>query len=197
MSVARTKLRSSCWAISLDALTLPTGHTALCKRTFSADETVFACGGKSISAANISTLHAPKPVRVSDGRILQVHVHPQDTRVVILETDHLDNQVLVFDTRKGSFHCRPTLQFGHRDEHAPDIVRRFVKGSTLNSYFARPYTNSEMSVVRVWDYRKATAVVACFQEEHPAPIVHAVLSGSDLLAYGGHSVTIWKTSSGR
>lgn len=57
----------------------------------SVDETVFACGGKSISAANISTLHAPKPVRVSDGRILQVHVHPQDTRVVILEVSYIDD----------------------------------------------------------------------------------------------------------
>jgi len=160
----------------------------------SVDETVFSCGGTSISKVNISARYVPDPVRVSDGRILQIHVHPQDPQVVILEVDHMDNQILVYDMRKGGFNLPPTLQFGHRDENAQGNTR-FMKGSALNSFFARPHNDGKAGVVRVWDYRQARAVVACFKEEHPAPIAHAVLSGSDVLAYGGPSVTVWRTSS--
>lgn len=56
--------------------------------------------------------------------------------------------------------------------------RRWASSGSLNA----PFTD-----------RAPQAVVACFKEEHSAPVVHAVLSGSDLLAYGGTSVTIWKT----
>ncbi|TFY69934.1 hypothetical protein EVJ58_g151 [Rhodofomes roseus] len=160
------------------------------------DETVFSCAGTSVYAVNISAQRAQDAVRVSDGQILQIHVHPQNPHVIILEVDHMDRQVLVYDMRKKAFNRPPTLQFGHRDEVAQDATRRFIKGSTLNSFFARPYNDGDKGVIRVWDYRHTKAVVACFQEVHPAPIVHAVLSGSDVLAYGGPSVTIWKASSG-
>ncbi|KAH9938391.1 uncharacterized protein B0H18DRAFT_13198 [Fomitopsis serialis] len=159
----------------------------------SADETVFSCGGTSISEVKISARYAPDPIRVSDGRILQIHVHPQDPQVVILEVDHIQDQILVYDMRKGGFNRPPTLQFGHRDENAQGNTR-FMKGSALNSFFARPHNDGKTGVVQVWDYRQARAVVACFKEEHPAPIVHTVLSGSDVLAYGGPSVTVWRTN---
>ncbi|EPT03562.1 hypothetical protein FOMPIDRAFT_1115295 [Fomitopsis schrenkii] len=162
----------------------------------SIDNTLLSCGGSSIYSTDISVDQQTKPVKVTDGRLLQIHVHPQNPQVVVLEADQIENQVLVYDTRKGGFRHQPTLQFGHRSNPNAEHNTRFLKGSTLNSFFARPYNENDKGVVRVWDYRKATAVVACFKEEHSAPVVHAVLSGSDLLAYGGSSVTIWKTRSG-
>ena len=75
------------------------------------------------------------------------------------QTDQIENQVLVYDTRKGGFHHRPALQFGHRSSPHAENNTRFMKGSTLNSFFARPYNEGDKGAVRVWDYRKATVGV--------------------------------------
>ena len=64
--------------------------------------------------------------------------------------------MLVYDTRKGGFRHRPALQFGYRSDPNAENSTRFIKGSTLNSFFARPYNESDKGSVRVWDYRKAT-----------------------------------------
>ena len=51
----------------------------------SVDNTLLSCGGSSIYCADISAYQQPKPIKVADGRLLQVHVHPQNPQVVILE----------------------------------------------------------------------------------------------------------------
>lgn len=150
----------------------------------SVDNTLLSCGGSSIYSADISADQQPKPIKVSDGRLLQIHIHPQNPHVVILEVssvrvslhrrfipppykqaDQIENQVLVYDTRKGGFRHPPTLQFGHRSNPNAENNTRFLKGSTLNSIFARPYNEDDKGAVRVWDYRKATVghrlVVVC------------------------------------
>ncbi|KZT12991.1 uncharacterized protein LAESUDRAFT_690047 [Laetiporus sulphureus 93-53] len=158
------------------------------------DEMVFSCAGTLIYQTNITAKIAPDPIRVSDGRILQVHIHPQAPKVVVLEVDHLDHQVLVYDTRRADFKQTPSLRFGYRD---PNTQPRsgFLKGSTRNSWFARPYGDAAEGVVRVWDYRRHDNVVACFHQARLDPIAHTVLSGSNVIAYGGQSVTIWDINS--
>ncbi|CCM01700.1 uncharacterized protein FIBRA_03764 [Fibroporia radiculosa] len=52
------------------------------------DQTVFSGAGRFISVLDINTYKAPDPMRVSDGAIFQIHIHPQDPRIVILEVGH-------------------------------------------------------------------------------------------------------------
>lgn len=52
------------------------------------DQSVFSCAGTHISTMQLSAHVVPDPIRVSDGRILQIHVHPQAPNLVILEVGH-------------------------------------------------------------------------------------------------------------
>ncbi|KAI0939459.1 hypothetical protein AcV5_010419 [Taiwanofungus camphoratus] len=158
------------------------------------DQSVFSCAGTHISTMQLSAHVVPDPIRVSDGRILQIHVHPQAPNLVILEVDQIDRQIQIYDTRRAGFHQAPCLEFGSR-EASTKPVTRYVKGSALLSLFARPYANDNKGVVRVWDYRKASNVMTRFHSLRPAPVVHAVLSGVDVIAYGAHSVTFWDLNS--
>jgi len=157
------------------------------------DQKVFSGAGKQISVMSLGAHVAPDPIRVSDGPILQVHIHPQHPPLVLLEVDHMDRQVLLYDTRKAGFDRPPCLEFGFRDTSSQRRTR-YTKGSTSHNFFVRPYGDGEKGTVRMWDYRNSDNVVTCFHSVRPAPVVHAVLSGSDVIAYGGHSVTIWKNS---
>lgn len=51
----------------------------------SIDNTLLSCGGSSIYSTDISVDQQTKPVKVTDGRLLQIHVHPQNPQVVVLE----------------------------------------------------------------------------------------------------------------
>ena len=51
----------------------------------SVDNALLSCGGSSIYSTDISAHQQPQPVKVSDGRLLQIHIHPQNPRVVVLE----------------------------------------------------------------------------------------------------------------
>ncbi|PCH41437.1 hypothetical protein WOLCODRAFT_143564 [Wolfiporia cocos MD-104 SS10] len=133
---------------------------------------------------------APDPTRVSDGRILQIHVDPRLPHLVILEVDHMDRQVQVYDTRAAGFKQAPALEFGCRDNNTK-FKSRYVKGTTSRSFFARPYADDGKGVVCIWDYRKTKE--AMFRLVREAPIVHTALIGSNVVAYGGHLVTIWDT----
>ncbi|KAI0723392.1 hypothetical protein C8Q76DRAFT_767312 [Earliella scabrosa] len=154
-----------------------------------------------------------EPERVS-GKITQVHVHPQDPRLIALEVDHLHYQVHLYDLREGGFKHRPWLEFGYRSSapktnrgrtsagasastsrsasssSIPKVGSRYTRGSATNSLFARGYGDG---VVLVWDYRNGAQkeVLERFQFERPAEVAHTVLAGSDVIAYGGYSVTFW------
>ncbi|KAI0676855.1 hypothetical protein C8Q78DRAFT_50626 [Trametes maxima] len=74
---------------------------------------VYSAAGDYIATTELNARAPTEPVRVS-GKITQVHVHPQDRRLVILEIDHMDRQVHFYDTRAGGFARKPELEFGHR-----------------------------------------------------------------------------------
>lgn len=157
------------------------------------DHKVFSAAGKLISAMNVESQSAPDPIRVSDGAIFQVHIHPNLPALVVLEVDHMDRQVLFYDTRMSGFDRPPCIELGMRAASTQKITR-YTRGSACHSFFVRPYGEGEGGLVRMWDYRNARAVVARFHSVRPAPVVHAVMLNSDIYAYGRHSVTIWKTT---
>ncbi|RPD61929.1 hypothetical protein L226DRAFT_571320 [Lentinus tigrinus ALCF2SS1-7] len=182
------------------------------------DETVYSAAGDRIASTKLDALAHADSERVS-GKITQVHVHPQDPRLIALEIDHMDYQVQLYDMRAGGFARKPWLEFGHRNaptpippkstrtiadtnpiasassscsrsSSTPKLGTRYTRGSTLNSLFARGYGDG---VVLVWDYRNGAQkkVLERFQFQRPAEVVHTVLSGSDVIAYGAFSVTFW------
>ncbi|EJF62977.1 hypothetical protein DICSQDRAFT_168643 [Dichomitus squalens LYAD-421 SS1] len=164
--------------------------------------------------------------RVS-GKVAQVHVHPQDPRLIAVEVDHMDHQVHFYDMREGGFARKPWLEFGYRatppkaNSASPNLNAtaarpavasqasananasrsassapvarsgsRYTRGSTMNSLFARGYGDG---AVLVWDYRNGAQkkVLERFQFQRPAEVVHTVLAGSDVIAYGGYTLTFW------
>ncbi|KAI0771858.1 hypothetical protein BD413DRAFT_475224, partial [Trametes elegans] len=133
------------------------------------------------------------PVRVS-GKVTQVHVHPQDARIVALEIDHMDYQVQMYDTREGSFARKPWLDTSTTAGSAAPVPRpgsRYIRGSAVHSLFARGYGDG---VVLVWDYRNGAQ--KRFRFERQADVVHTVIAGSDVIAYGGYSATFWSVLGG-
>ncbi|KAM5535634.1 hypothetical protein V8D89_010621 [Ganoderma adspersum] len=227
----RGKNRSGYWASSER---IPTGHSQPVQAlAFCAwNEIVYSAAGDRVSMTKLGAFAAADPERVS-GKVTQVHVHPQDPRLIALEMDHLDYQVHFYDMREGGFAHRPWLEFGYRSAppkatrasssltapHAdirgagpgftsasasgstsrsasstivPKSGSRYTRGSTTNSLFARGYGDG---TVLVWDYRNGAQkkVLERFQFRRPAEVVHTVLAGTDVIAYGGYSVTFWST----
>ncbi|KAH9894261.1 hypothetical protein C8Q73DRAFT_790821 [Cubamyces lactineus] len=164
---------------------------------------IYSAAGDRIATARLDARAPSEPARVS-GKVTQVHVHPQDPRLIALEIDHMDYQVQLYDTREGGFGRKPWLEFGYRaappkprsasrpvsSTFVPKLGSRYIRGSTMNSLFARGYGDG---VVLVWDYRNGgqKKVLERFQFQRPSDVVHTVLSGSDVIAYGGYSVTFW------
>ncbi|PIL36763.1 hypothetical protein GSI_00453 [Ganoderma sinense ZZ0214-1] len=230
----RGKNRGGYWATSER---IPTEHSQPVQAlAFCAwNEMVYSAAGDRVSMTNLGAIAAADPERVS-GKVTQVHVHPQDPRLIALEVDHLDYQVHFYDMREGGFGRRPWLEFGYRsalpkatrassslsapqpDQQGagsslsvfasasangstsrsasstivPKSGSRYTRGSTTNSLFARGYSDG---TVLVWDYRNGAQkkVLERFQFRRPAEVVHTVLAGTDVIAYGGYSVTFWST----
>ncbi|KAI0092791.1 hypothetical protein BDY19DRAFT_875050, partial [Irpex rosettiformis] len=119
----------------------------------------------------------------------QIHVHPDNPSVVILEVDHLDRQMNLYDLRASNFNTRPSLEFGHREAERSG-AQRYSKGSIdgRRSLFARGFDGD--GTVHLWDYRNTEEVIKRFQRQRE-PVTHTVLSGDSVIAYGGYRVTFW------
>ncbi|KAL7282112.1 hypothetical protein ACG7TL_003581 [Trametes sanguinea] len=161
----------SAWraAYSAGSGRLPTDHMqAVQALAFSSwNNAVYSAAGDRIATTRLDARAPAEPVRVS-GKITQVHVHPQDPRLIALEIDHMDYQVHLYDTREGGFRRKPWLEFGYRaappkprnasagrpadagNAFMPKQGSRYIRGSTVNSLFARGYGDG---AVLVWDYR--------------------------------------------
>ncbi|KAI0829442.1 hypothetical protein BC628DRAFT_1417164 [Trametes gibbosa] len=174
------------------------------------NNTIYSTSGDFIATTRLDARAPVEPVRVS-GKVNQVHVHPQDPRLIALEIDHMDYQVHFYDMREKGFGRKPWLEFGHRAaapkprsasrpaasgnaSFAPKMGSRYIRGSTMNSLFARGYADG---TVLVWDYRKGAhkEVLERFRFQRSLEIAHTVLTGADVIAYGGHLATFWSTLS--
>ncbi|KAI0650011.1 hypothetical protein C8Q79DRAFT_941915 [Trametes meyenii] len=224
---------------SAHSVRIPTQHVQAVQALAcsSRNSVIYSAAGDWIATTNLDARAPTEPVRVS-GKITQVHVHPQYPHFVILEIDHMDRQVHLYDVRMGGFARKPQLEFGHRaapprprsassrhgggnanargggngtrnggrsgsttasaststkiSASAPKLGSRYIRGSAANSLFARGYADG---AVLVWDYRDGARkeVLRRFRAQRPdgADVVHTVLAGSDVIAYGGYSVTFW------
>ncbi|KAH9853779.1 hypothetical protein C2E23DRAFT_884436 [Lenzites betulinus] len=189
---------------------IPTQHgQAVQALAFSSwNNALYSGSGDFIATTRLDARAPAEPVRVS-GKINQVHVHPQDPRLIALEVDHMDYQVHFYDTRERGFGRRPWLEFGYRAappmrggasrpaggggaSFTPKTGSRYIRGSAMNSLFARGYADG---VVLVWDYRKGAQkeVLERFQFRRELEVAHTVLTGANVVAYGGHSATFWST----
>ena len=126
----------------------------------------------------------------------------------MIKVDHLDNQVQIYDLRRTNFDRQPVMAFGYRDGNQSIGSRhRYRKGSTSYSLFARGYSDGMLCL---FDYRN-TAVrlslahliflhgpdsglrqnVVSKRRTREDPIVHAVLTENQVIAYGSFRVTFW------
>ncbi|KAI0692658.1 hypothetical protein BC835DRAFT_1277344 [Cytidiella melzeri] len=162
-----------------------------------ASQQVLFAGSRSIYNRNLFETRKPEGVLLSL-EPQQIHVHPANPSVVILEVKHLDRQVQVYDLRRSSFNARPSLEFGHRESrrHAGQHTKRgeevqFTKGHIdgERSLFARGYYGD--GTVHLWDYRNIKKELKQFERQRE-PVTHTVVSGDTLIAYGGYHVTFWK-----
>ncbi|KAH7903327.1 hypothetical protein BJ138DRAFT_1020823, partial [Hygrophoropsis aurantiaca] len=93
---------------------------------------------------------------------------------------HLDQQIQIFDSRKGGFNRPPCVAFGHRftDEK---FEPSYTKGSTRHVYFARGQDDS----VVLWDYRNLKNAVIKRHYQQIDAVVHTAFSNSEVVAFGG------------
>ncbi|TFY69435.1 hypothetical protein EVG20_g3153 [Dentipellis fragilis] len=111
------------------------------------------------------------------------------------QTDHLNHQIQLFDTREGGFDGNPAVQFGWRP-HAADarlsVQSRHSRGSCSNTRFVRGFKDG---VVKVWDIRKVTDAAVKLESRAKEAVFHTIFTGSHVAAYGAASVTFYKARS--
>ncbi|KAI5120507.1 hypothetical protein M0805_000092 [Coniferiporia weirii] len=120
--------------------------------------------------------------------IHQIHVHKKNPNVIIVEVDHLLQQIQVHDVRK-RYRGRPEQEFGYGDTSASgaQIRARHRRGDTNVNYFARGFDDG---TVCLWDYRKHKTTVTALKCDEP--VWHTVFSDrktSNVWAYAGSVVT--------
>ncbi|KAH9943062.1 uncharacterized protein BXZ73DRAFT_74110 [Epithele typhae] len=188
---------------SVTSTRVPTNHVQPVQAlAYSAwNNVVYTAAGDRVAQTKVDAYSAGEAKRVS-GKVHQVHVHPQERDLVLLEIDHMDRQVQVYDIRERGLSGAPVLEFGRRAAlrspraskgtrtGLPHHDTRFTRGSTVDSLFARGYSDG---AVLVWDYRKPVTERCAFRR--PTNVVHTVLAGqgSNVIAYGAHHLTFWST----
>ncbi|CAL1702225.1 unnamed protein product [Somion occarium] len=157
------------------------------------DSTVLFGGGSRIYTTCLQAASLPKSDKLSNA-LIQIHVNPSSESHVFLEMDHLDNQVALYDTRRGAFNRKPCLDFGYREVNSDKRYgRSFTKGSVEDRHFARGYRDG---TVCVWDLRKTSKAVLLISRKHEKPAVHTVLSDRVVMVYGDTAVTCWDIRNG-
>ncbi len=97
-----------------------------------------------------------------------------------------DGVVLVWDYRNGA----QKVRFPSLSAAAVSFPQcPFVPKSTV------PCCLMDLSLTSPWLVLQK--VLERFQFQRPAEVVHTVLAGSDVIAYGGYSVTFWSTLAAR
>ncbi|KAL4241564.1 hypothetical protein ABKN59_000190 [Abortiporus biennis] len=160
----------------------------------STDNTIFSASGKMIFTSSLERAQQnPLNQTMLSNTICQIHVRSDNPPMTIIEVDHLDDQIHIYDSRKSGFDRKPCLQFGHRDTGNRHGSKLF-KGDTIETYFGRGYSDG---TVGLWDYRSLKNPILrtnTTRQGKKKKVTHTVLTPNLILAYGGSAVTVWDRS---
>jgi len=92
---------------------LPVRHKSYISAVASRGQTLLSASGKNLLQSDIQSEAKDTSSRFG-AKVQQIHLHPTDHDVVILEIADLDDQMRVYDLRIG-LRGRPQMQFGRRD----------------------------------------------------------------------------------
>ncbi|KAG1753851.1 uncharacterized protein EDB91DRAFT_1100207 [Suillus paluster] len=137
---------------------------------------------KKLYVTDLTREYTPKPAPVSND-VYQIHVHPQTPDLTLLEVRHLDHQILMFDRRMGDFNRTPCCTFGHRSADAK-FEPSYTKGSVSQTFFVRGHQDG---TVLLWDFRNVKNILR--RSQLTEAVVHSVISGGDVVTFGGGVVT--------
>ncbi|KAI0031598.1 hypothetical protein K488DRAFT_86671 [Vararia minispora EC-137] len=124
------------------------------------------------------------------------HIHVMAEKLILLEVNHLEEQMQLFDLRVHEFNQAPALRFGYRYRREDGDNRRelrYVRGNASRTYFARGYKDG---VVRLWDIRMmrrgepmATLKISEEAEVEVAHVIFPDPTSTRLAAFGPRFVT--------
>ncbi|KAL0581973.1 hypothetical protein V5O48_000031 [Marasmius crinis-equi] len=136
--------------------------------------------GKTMEIYDLGHIHA-SPQRFKFSNVIcHVHMHPSAGSISLVEVEHLDQQVLLFDCRTKQYDRAADCVLGHRS----DKWSRYYRGSVLHSYFVRGYSDD---TICLWDFRNPKAPVA--RKRHGVKAVHTAFTDAGIVAFGGETVT--------
>ncbi|KAF9263585.1 hypothetical protein L218DRAFT_323828 [Marasmius fiardii PR-910] len=145
------------------------------------EKEILAGVGKTIEIFDIEHIHA-KPRRFNLSNVIHhVHVHPTAKSISLVEVDHLDHQVLLYDCRKNNYGRHADCVLSHHSERK---CSRYHRGSVLHSYFVRGYSDD---TICLWDFRNPKVPIA--KERHNAKAVHTTFTDAVIVAFGGEHVS--------
>ncbi|ESK97425.1 hypothetical protein Moror_17604 [Moniliophthora roreri MCA 2997] len=104
--------------------------------------------GKALELLDVKHLTGKAQVFKFSNSIWHAHFHRDASSISVLEVDHLDQQVLLYDSRKDQEYNRtPDCALGYRPTKG---LSRYYRGSIFYSYFVRGYPDH---TVCLWDFR--------------------------------------------
>lgn len=140
------------------------------------ETTLYVGTGQKILTLDIDHPTArPRQARCGNA-VSQIHVH--DRNVFIVETNHLDHQVQIWDKRASGFDRPPKLQLGYR--HTGTLsLSSCSKGGALHSYFVKGYPDGG---VCFWDFRNVKRPLRT-QHMLSDSVIHAVMTDQNIICY--------------
>ncbi|KAK7049683.1 hypothetical protein VNI00_005714 [Paramarasmius palmivorus] len=155
-----------------------------------------ACRGEKLLVSQGKTLELLDVMHITkngeryklSNTIWHVHEHPHANSISVLEVDNLDQQALLFDTRKNQGYDRePDCALGYRSSQK---LSRYYRGSISYSYFVRGYPDR---VICLWDFRNPKAPVV--KKKTSVNGFHtAFLAEGRIVAAGDDTITFLDTN---
>ncbi|KLO12838.1 hypothetical protein SCHPADRAFT_928980 [Schizopora paradoxa] len=165
--------------------TLSVVHKACISALASDGDRLYSASGTTLFMTDIRSQAEANSSRFST-KVQQIHMHPTDKSMVVLEVADLHEQVRIYDVRIG-LRGRPQMAFGHSDESKGKLLTSGSRrGATSESYFVRGYHDG---LICLWDYRQANPnTIRVSQAEEP--VFHTIFgaSANEVWSFSGNTV---------